>query len=377
MAFTTKLVLCTTPTVEALESAIQDVCDAGAKSVLIFASAEDQWDKNIVDPLLTRLAIPIFGGIFPQIIHEGICLTQGTLVVGLNIIPALTILNNLSNEAELELALQTAKPVIQKSKSLLTITDGLVENLELLTDGLYSITGIQLQTLGCGAGFSDFVQRPCLFSNRGLLVDAAIIVALPVPFYQGVAHGWQVQDGPYLVTASNGNTLEMLNYAPAYEVYKEQVEKSTGLNFSEHDFYDIAKMCPLGLESMDGDMLVRDPVRLEEASLVCVGNIPQNTTVYLLKGDAENLIASAGVAANTAFNEFKQVNSGCSNDVLVFDCISRAMFLEQEFDRELLSIVKNSEGAENIFGALTLGEIASSKHGPIDLLNKSTIVAVF
>lgn len=377
MTFTVKLVLCTNPTPSGLEDAIQSVLTAGAKSLFILASEQDDWEKSTLDPLLKKLEVPVFGGIFPYIIHAGKCLSQGTLVVGLEMMPELIILENLSEENSLEPQLQRVKTTINQAKSLITLVDGLVENLELLVDDLYSITGVKLKTFGCGAGFSDFVQRPCLLSNRGLLVNAAIIAALPIPFYQGVAHGWQVHEGPYLVTASNGNTLEMLNYTPAFEVYKELVETHTGLNFSEHDFYDIAKMCPLGLESVDGDMLVRDPVRLEGTSLICVGSVPQNTTVYLLKGDAQNLINSAGVAADLAFSEFNSAQANCGNDVLIFDCISRAMFLGDDFHQELESIVNNAQGADNVFGALTLGEIASSKHGPIDLLNKSTIIAVF
>jgi len=61
---------------------------------------------------------------------------------------------------------------------------------------------------------------------------------------------------------------------------------------------------------------------------------------------------------------------------VVFDCISRALFLGAAINDELAVIESALAGCEDIFGALSLGEIASSRAGVIELMNKSTVVAL-
>ncbi|MGB1263622.1 MAG: FIST signal transduction protein [Cognaticolwellia sp.] len=347
------------------------------KSLLILANDADQWQPEQLDPILMRQTVPVFGGIFPELIYAGQQLKQGTLVVGLNVIPDLVVIENLSQGREsITAQLEQQSSVIKKEKSLITIVDGLAENIERFIEGLYGITGQNSTTLGCGAGSLDFVQKPCLFSNKGMICDAALVAGIPTPFKLGLSHGWQVLEGPYLVTNSNGNILETLNYSPAFDVYREHIEKNAGVNFDEHDFFDIAKTYPLGVENLAGEILVRDPIVLENKSLVCVGEVPENSVVYLLKGTPESLISAAGGAAKLAYETHGLVDNEDSS-VLLFDCISRALFLDDTFDRELKSIEKSLNGYGEVFGALTLGEIGNSINGPIEWLNKSTAIAVF
>jgi hypothetical protein len=96
--------------------------------------------------------------------------------------------------------------------------------------------------------------------------------------------------------------------------------------------------------------------------------------VYLLKGDPKNLVAAAGATARTLsiMQESEEQDS-----VLLFDCISRALFLGDEFYRELETIGDNLCKKDNFFGALTIGEICSNTNGQVRLLNKSTVLAAF
>ncbi|MGB3049205.1 FIST C-terminal domain-containing protein, partial [Dokdonella sp.] len=112
-------------------------------------------------------------------------------------------------------------------------------------------------------------------------------------------------------------------------------------------------------------------------ALICVGELPQNATVFLLKGDAAALIASAGEAALAACRESRQHEHAANASVaLVFDCISRALFLGAAITEELAVIESTLADCEDIFGALSLGEISSSRAGVIELMNKSTVVAL-
>ncbi|MEO7755063.1 MAG: FIST C-terminal domain-containing protein, partial [Dokdonella sp.] len=128
---------------------------------------------------------------------------------------------------------------------------------------------------------------------------------------------------------------------------------------------------------VDGDFLVRDPIKQSGDALVCVGELPQNATVYLLKGEAGALIASAGESARAACAESRGRGHPIDATVaMVFDCISRVLFLGEAFSDELATIESELANCADIFGALTLGEIASSRAGVIELMNKSTVVAL-
>lgn len=377
MNITTKLTLCDEPTTAALEEAVRKTLVSGTNSLLILASDSDNWDPDKVDRLLRSLKVPVFGGVFPCLIFEGKQHKQGTLVVGLDFTPEIVMVENLSQSKEsIDQQLAENALTIANAAHLITIVDGLTENIERLTEELYAITGKNSTVIGCGAGSIDFVQRPCLFTNNGMIFDAALIAVIPIPFNFGLSHGWEVLEGPFLVTKSEGATLETLNYSPAFEVYKEHVEKNSRLTFAEHEYFELAKTYPLGIENIEGEILVRDPVVVEGNSLVCVGEVPENSIIYLLKGTPSNLIAAAGEAAKVACDTRGVVEEERLS-VVLFDCISRSLFLEKDFDKELESIKENLDGVSDIFGALTVGEIANSKHGPIEWLNRSTVVAVF
>ena len=130
---------------------------------------------------------------------------------------------------------------------------------------------------------------------------------------------------------------------------------------------------------------MRDPLKVVNNSLICVGEVPQNSTFYLLKGLNNNLIRASGEAARES-NQNRKIakqNNNIPNlkmethSVLIFDCISRQLFLEGDYRLALESVSNNLNPNTLLLGALTLGEIANSSHGPIELLNKTTVVAHF
>jgi hypothetical protein len=365
---------------EDLQACAGRLLDAGARSLMILASAGDKWQPATLDPWLRSLPVPVFGGVFPNIIHGARCHARGTLVLGFSESVQVVVVKGLSDRNGLEPQLQELGAWLDGAASLITLVDGLSSNIESFVDSLYEILGARAPVVGGGAGYLDFVQRPSLFCADGMLEDAALLIALETSIDSGIAHGWQKLEGPFLVTRSHLNVLEELNYCPAFDVYREVVEAHSGMRFADTDFFAISKTYPLGIESVDGDFLVRDPIRRVGDHLVCVGEVPQNATVYLLKGDARLLIESAGDAAAQALKSRHLRTNGDASSTyraLAFDCISRVLFLDDRFAAELQAINDALPGASSVVGALTLGEIANSKCGAIELMNKSTVVSVY
>ena len=93
--------------------------------------------------------------------------------------------------------------------------------------------------------------------------------------------------------------------------------------------------------------------------------------IYLLEGKVETLVASTEKAA---INLFSNLTNTTMPTTMVFDCISRALFMEDEFEKELNVIAEQCHSG-TLFGVLSLGEIANSQSGAIRLLNKSIVIS--
>ena len=134
------------------------------------------------------------------------------------------------------------------------------------------------------------VQRPCLLTNEGLLVDAAVVARLGSHAGVGVAHGWSKIAGAFRITEAENTVLKSLDWRPAFEVYREVVEAHSGQTFSDDNFFDIAKAYPFGLARLDAEHIVRDPLMTrDDGALICVDTI----SVNVLKAGQERAFRDA------------------------------------------------------------------------------------
>lgn len=350
---------------------LKQLCDqalsAGARSLFLLACDANQCRAEIFDDWLRSLPVPVFGGVFPQLVHEHRTLERGFIVVGLDQ-PVRTVqIEGLSDpQSDFHTRLAAQLDPDEPPGSVLFLLDGLASRIGELLDTVYDQLGNETIYFGGGAGSLSFEPRPCLFSNQGMLADQAQLTFLPGRYLLGVEHGWEKLAGPFMVTEARQNVVQSLDFRPAFEVYREHVEPSSGQSFDTQDFFDIAKAYPFGLEKADGEILVRDPISRSGDALNCVGEVPANSMVYLLKGQPENLIKAAGQGART-------IGAG-RQPVILADCISRVLFLEQEFPRELAAI-RAEVGERPLFGMLTLGEVANGGKICLEFYNKTSVIA--
>jgi len=376
MDITTDLFFCQRTDKASLRMLVEQAIDAGAKGLMILACSDENWTPGRIDPVLQEFPhIPISGGVLPYIVYRGKHYSNGILVAGLNVEPHITVVRHISaaNNAVKKQVNLLSKAITQ-AKSIVTLVDGLSENVETFLEELCTFIGKGVKVAGGGAGFLDLVRRPCVFTNQGMFEDTAILVALDAPIQLATGHGWEIMKGPFLVTESKGNVLASLNYASAFSVYQAQVEANSGNRCGEASFSTMARSYPLGIENLDGEILVREPIHLRDDHMVCVGDIHENSVVYLLKGNPDNLVAAAGRTARSLSVMQMKNDHG---PVMLFDCISRALFLGDDFSRELENIGNNLVNKDAFFGALTIGEICSNSNGQVKFLNKSTVLAAF
>ncbi len=343
------------------------------KSCLILAADENGFTPKNIDSVLTKAKIPVFGGIFPEIIFKNEKLTKGTIIAGFDKEPMIQTIPHLSDlsidyEEEIDITISDKLSV----KTLFVFVDGFSKRISSLTESLFNVFGLNFNYIGGGCGSLSMEQKPCLFTNDGLLMDCAVLTYFDMPSGVGVSHGWESISGPYKVTDVDRNIVKTLDYKPAFQIYKSVVEAHGQNTFTDDNFFSIAKGYPLGIAKLGAERIVRDPFMVgKEDSLVCIGEVPKDSFVDILAGQPSSLIT----AAKTAFEKGNQYYTGDveSRSILFIDCISRVLFLEEQFSEEIHSV--NAESLSMV-GALTIGEIANSGNNYLEFYNKTAVVGI-
>ena len=365
--------VCREGSVESLQAMLEEVAgDSRVKSVLILAGDGNGFTPGMVDPLLENCPLPLVGGIFPQIISGGENLGKGTIVAGLCYHMDCACLEGLSqDDKDLDQAVEDALVGIEcRNKTFFVFVDGLSSRINALIETLFNNAGLLPNYIGGGAGSLSFEQKPCLFTNKGLATDSAVLGISNVSSGIGVAHGWQPISKPIKVTESVKNRVISLNWEPAFKVYQQIIAEHSGISFQDQPFFEIAKAHPLGIVKLDTEMIVRDPIIVDNHELVCVGEVPVNSFVYILKGYTDNLVQGAVQARDIALKNFSADKHESS--FLFMDCISRVLFMGEDFQKELQAV----EYGASTFGALTIGEVANTGDVYLEFYNKTAVAGI-
>jgi hypothetical protein len=350
----------------ALRRALASLAAAGARSVQFLGAIDDHWTPEGLDPIVTGLGIPVFGGLFPSVIFEGRAFTRGAVLIG--------------HEARTHVVSVDISGAIAPVQDRARHLDGLhtiVAYLDAtcpsghLMRALFDAWGANATWCGGGAGGLDFIRRPTVVTPDGLRAGAAVLAGLDTTTRLGVTHGWKPFGDPLLVTESRGNDIVTLDWRPALEVYREAVEHRSGTRFGQQGFFDIASRFPLMIERFGAEGVVRDPLSaLDGGAIRCAGDIPQHSTVRVATGSFEDMIAAAARVRQQAA---ASAAPAAGTVALTIDCISRAILLGDRLPDELDALrVPGAPQAE----ALTIGEVASSSNHFLQMHNKTTVLAV-
>lgn len=358
----------------ALERLLQQSSSApGVSSLLVLGCEGNLTDPHTIDALLQAQHLPLIGGLFPRILHGRASHEQGWIVVGMP--HALTVrrIDGLSDTAsDFATAIEREFNGVADQPTILVFVDGLAKRIAGLIHALFDVFGTEPHFLGGGAGSLSFVQKPCVLSNAGAHADAAVIGLLAASSSLGVGHGWMPVVRDLQLTSVDRNVIRQIDYRPAFEVYAERVNALSQVPITSQNFFQVAQAFPFGINKMAGEHVVRDPIAVTpEGALVCVGELTQGDFVDLLTANADQLIEAAGQTAHRAAHA-----DGRVGPTLFIDCISRALFLGERLTEEVAAVERQS-GADVLFGAMVLGEIANSGSGYLEFYNKTSVVATF
>ena len=359
---------------------IEQAISEKAKSLIVLISCQSDVCLSAIPELAQHYQIPIYACIVPGVIYQKQYSYHGVLVVGFMQGVEGAIIENLDDEPEkIESTLQKFIDKNGYFGSAFVFIDGLSDNVEPFITSLYEQLGNDRRIIGAGAGNIDFQPAPCIADEHGCYRNAALIVSISnqIKLQTIGKHGFSEVAGPFLITRADNNVVKSLNYQPAFDVYQKTIKTFKDVDINEHNFSEIAHSFPFGLKQLDSDFLVRDTVRLEEKRLVCVGNVAENSLVYILNSNKEQLIDAAALATKEIAPKLNLATSANANYIMVVDCISRSLFLNDDYQQEVNAI--NDNLPDDIFpaGVPSLGEIKNTTQGAVQFLNKTLVLGGF
>lgn len=340
------------------------------ESLLVLACGTPQVDAW--QALLSSLPVPAFGGFFPGLITHDEYLQHGVLCLALPHRPGFIAVPSL-NDPELDLyALLEQQAQDIAAKLAIVFVDGWSRRIDDLIDVLFDHLGLSIPVIGGGTGLLEHENIPSLITPWGVQSGGAIIALLDLPAAVSTGHGWQAIAGPFEVTEAQGNVILGLDWQAALDVYRGVIEPHSGQTLEPDRFFDLAKAYPFGMARLDAEFVVRDPICIEQGhGLRCVGEVPAGCLVHILHGRADTLIDAALKVRHEAEQRLPEHIQPRVD--LVFDCISRALFLGNRYANELAAL---NSGKRPLIGALTLGEIAGHGGNYLEFHNKTTTLAL-
>lgn len=247
------------------------------------------------------------------------------------------------------------------------LPDGFAANISQVVRGLYNMMGPEFRYVGGGAGDNLRFFKTYQFTEAGVESDALAVALLDgVTIQTGIGHGWKPTGDPVIITVAEGKRVFEMDGRPAFEVYSERLGGIPVDKFAEYGMRH-----PLGIPDIAGNYLIRDPLAVnDDQSIDFVTEVPRNAVVSIMEGDVTTLIDMARAVAQAAAQEMAKPQF-----ILLFDCISRYLFMDEEFAGELEAI-REAVGVEvPILGSLTFGEVGSYTDVPL-FHNKTTVIAV-
>jgi hypothetical protein len=342
---------------------------------------EAQKDQlETLQAVCARLQVPLVGGIFPALIHDGAFVTAGLWLMRLDVMPFYALCADLPQDADSaqnlanDLSQQIAGHLDEQlDATLFMLFDAMVPNISTLLDHFYLCLANRIHYAGANAGSESFAPMACLFDGRRLVSNGVLLMLLPGHKGAILEHGYHAPERTVYATGTSGNCVAQIDWRPAFEVYQELVYDHCGVQITPENFYEHAVHFPFGIVRANHHVVVRIPVILNaDGSLFCVGEVPANSVLTLLKSPAvdssETLqVLTTGLTA---------MNGNCAaSDLLLFYCAGRRMHLGlPAATGELLEFQRRTQAGQ-VAGALSLGEVGGSTLHGYPLFHNATLVA--
>jgi hypothetical protein len=239
-------------------------------------------------------------------------------------------------------------------KAILILSEGTHINGTELINELIKQTDKQIPIFGGLAGDEYAFEKTIVGLNHD--ASAGKIVAIgfygdSIRFGYGSEGGWGDFGPEREVTKSDKNVLYKIGDRYALDLYKEYLGK-----YAE-ELPGSSLYFPLSMrENGNGSSVVRTILSIDEdnKSMTFAGNIPEGSSVRLMKGNTDKLIDASATAAS----RIAQEPSKLTQLALLVSCVGRRIVLGDRVEEEL-EVVKEIFGDKTMLcGFYSYGEIS-------------------
>jgi len=267
--------------------------------------------------------ISFVGAVFPRVIYQNQTFETGIIIAKMSD-STLSCIVPMDNTTQLKLP--------EETNAVLTFIDGYSIHTDRFLEILYAQLPEQARILGGGSGTMSLDPSSYLiFDNTQRYTNYAIVIASKQNVGLGIKHGWTTVMGPFIATHCSGHTLEKINFQDAYSVYRSIVENISDIAFDQTPFFTIAQRFPLGVVRYNKDFIIREPFSTNGQTLTLNAQIDANSVISILEGKADAIIEAAREAAVASLH----VKAQAPSSVLLIDCISRYLLLEERLRRRV------------------------------------------
>ena len=324
--------------------------------------------ESIVEQLQQN-DIPFFGAVFPGLIVGKRMYYQGAILQKVRCLIPPTCIPLPLDKAQANSLLPTCQELPNHGATCISLIDCLSPDIDELLNFLYNRYDNRCSYFGAGAGNGQLNHHAVVFSPSGIQHHAAIIAIVPQSSNSVAKHGWKRHSGPAVASRTTGNILHEIDWEDAEDAYRAALPVNLQNTPPERFYQDVTPRYPFAVESPGTEDVVRDPIALfNNGDVQFLSDIPQGALMYLMEGTPEQLIEAAKEAVNEALQGKK------TQTVLVCDCLSRTVALDNQFPAELRTVYEAIHAQQpelDVEGVLALGEIASNGARPVNFYNKT------
>jgi len=268
-----------------------------------------------------------------------------------------------SNEAGAVIGSMLADPTL---KHVLIFSDGGKVNGSELVKGLNGVLNVTITggLAGDDARFEKTIVGLNNIPSSGNIVGVGLY-GENVSVGYGHLGGWDPFGPERLITKSKGNILYELDNKPALELYK------TYLGDKAKDLPGSALLFPLGMKMKPGEpVLTRTILTIQDdGGMVFAGDVPQGSSVQLMKANFEKLIDASATAAEQSLESIGKD----SELALLISCVGRKLVLGQRVEEEVEAVREVLGSKPAITGFYSYGEISSILGSPNCELHNQTM----
>ncbi|MFV5215482.1 FIST signal transduction protein [Azonexus caeni] len=351
-----------------------DRLHASHPGTLLFALLPEAEATRVgeLQALCAARSIPLLGAVFPALIDGAAFRSNGVALLPLPEATDHFLVGDLAGDPvaaarDIANALAADSADGNGAKDLFLVFDSMQPNTSSLLTYLFSELGRRFRYSGVCAGSETFQPIACLFDNQRSLGHGALGIVLPPTRKICVEHAYPVAKSLMRATSTQGNRIDRIDGKPAMAVYQQVIADDYGIALTHDNFYDYAVHYPFGLVG-SLEILVRIPVAFnEDGSIFCVGEVPPDSMLRLLRAPALESSACIGrLIAELGTN---------ANPLLTFYCAGRRMHFGPGASEELAEL-QRSAGTALQLGALSLGEIATDNDLGIPEFHNAALVCL-